>query len=160
MTSTALKNRTEQKFLPIYLDSLRVDSVLDFDLYLLVQNRLVLYRSANLPFTERTRRNLMENRVERLYITSSNRANYQQYIERNLDKILKDPAVQEEKKAGILYDTSTNLVKDVLSNPTYGENVRRSKDLVTQTVEYILKGREAFLNLLKITSFDYYTYTH
>jgi hypothetical protein len=32
MSSTAIKNRTEQKFVPIYLDSLRVDSVLDFDL--------------------------------------------------------------------------------------------------------------------------------
>ncbi len=160
MASTAIKNRTEQKFMPIYLDSLRVDSVLDFDLYLLVNNRLVLYRSANLPFTERTRRNLLENRVDRLFITSANRSNYQHYIEQNLEKILRDPSVQEDKKAGILYDTSTNLVKEVLSNPTYGENVRRSKDLVTQTVEYILKGRDAFLNLLKITSFDYYTYTH
>ncbi|MCB2231039.1 HD-GYP domain-containing protein [bacterium] len=160
MASTAIKNRTEQKFLPIYLDSLRVDSVLDFDLYLLVNNRLVLYRSANLPFTERTRRNLMENRVDRLFITSSNRSNYQRYIEQNLDKILRDPTVQEDKKAGILYDTSTNLVKDVLSNPTYGENIKRSQELVTQTVEYILKGREAFLSLLRITSFDYYTYTH
>ncbi|MDX9859080.1 MAG: HD-GYP domain-containing protein [candidate division Zixibacteria bacterium] len=160
MASTAIKNRTEQKFMPIYLDSLRVDSVLDFDLYLLVNNRLVLYRSANLPFTERTRRNLLENRVDRLFITSANRSNYQHYIEQNLEKILRDPSVQEDKKAGILYDTSTNLVKEVLSNPTYGENVRRSKDLVTHTVEYILKGRDAFLNLLRITSFDYYTYTH
>ena len=49
---------------------------------------------------------------------------------------------------------------DVLEKPTLGENIRRSKNLVTNTVEFILKGRQAFLNLLKITSFDYYTYTH
>jgi len=68
--------------------------------------------------------------------------------------------VQEEKKAGILYETSTNLVKDVLAKPTLGENIHRSKELVSNTVNFILKGREAFLNLLTITSFDYYTYTH
>jgi putative nucleotidyltransferase with HDIG domain len=160
MSSTAIKQRTEQKYLPIYLDSLRVDSILSFDLFLLVDRQLVLYRSANLPFTERTRSKLMENKVDRLYITNENRGAYQRYIEDNLDKILADPGVQEEKKAGILYETSTSLVKDVLSNPTYGENVQRSKDLVETTVGYILKGRQAFLNLLKITSFDYYTYTH
>jgi len=152
--------RVKTRYQAIYLDSIRVDSVLDFDLFIKINHELVLYRASNLPFTERTRQKLMDNKVDRLYITSENAPLYQRYIEQNLDKILKDPGVQEEKKAGILYETSTHLVKDVLSNPTYGENIQRSKDLVANTVGYILKGREAFLNLLKITSFDYYTYTH
>ena len=76
MTSTAVKKRTEQKFLPIYLDSLRVDSVLDFDLYIQVNNQLVLYRSADLPFTERTRQKLLDNSIDRLYITNENRDRY------------------------------------------------------------------------------------
>ncbi|MEW5796327.1 MAG: HD-GYP domain-containing protein [Candidatus Zixiibacteriota bacterium] len=160
MSSTLIKNRTEHRFMPIYLESLRVDSVLDFDLYLNVNNQLVLYRSANLAFTDRTLRKLVDNRVERLYVAFESKKNYQRYIEKNLDKILVDPKIDEGKKASILYDTSTNLVKDVLNNPTYGENIQRSKDLVSQTIDFILRGREAFHNLLKITSFDYYTYTH
>jgi putative nucleotidyltransferase with HDIG domain len=158
--STAIKTRTEQKYLPIYLDSLRVDSILDFDLFLQVNNELVLYRAPNLPFTERTRQKLLDNRVDRLYVPYENRDKYQRYIEAHLDKILTDRTIQEEKKAAILYDTSTNLVKDVLNNPTLGENIHRSQALVANTVDHILKGRDAFLNLLKITSFDYYTYTH
>jgi putative nucleotidyltransferase with HDIG domain len=160
MASTAIKNRTEQKFMPIYLESIRVDSVLDFDLYINVNNQLVLYRSANLAFTDRTLRKLLENRIDRLYVAFESKKSYQRYIEKNLDKILADPKIDEEKKAGILYDTSTNLVKDVLNNPTFGENIQRSKDLVGQTVNFILQGRDAFLNLVKLTSFDYYTYTH
>lgn len=160
MSSTAIKARTDQKFVPIYLDSIRVDSILNFDLYLQVNTQLVLYRSANLPFTERTRQKLLENRIDRLFVAQDDRHHYQRYIEQNLPKILTDPDVLEIKKAGILYETSTNLVKDVLSNPTYGENIQRSKELVTSTVDFILRGRDAFLSLLKITSFDYYTYTH
>jgi len=160
MASTALRNRLEQKHMAIYLDSIRVDSVLDFDLFININNTLMLYRSTDLPFTERTRQKLIENKVDRLYITNENKQKYQRYIEKNLKKILTDPMINEDKKAGILYDTSTNLVKDVLTNPTYGDNIKRSMNLVANTVEYILKGREAFHNLLKITSFDYYTYTH
>ncbi len=158
--STAIKVRTESKYLPIHLDSLRIDSVLDFDLYLKVNNELVLYRAADLPFTDRTRQKLLENKVDRLFVPSENRDKYQRYIEVHLDKILTDRTIHEEKKAAILYDASTNLVKDVLSNPTYGDNIHRSEALVSNTVDYILKGRDAFLNLMKITSFDYYTYTH
>jgi len=160
MASPTVKTDTEQRYIAIFLDSLRVDSILEFDLHLKVNNGLVLYRSADLPFTEKTRMKLLENKVDRLYITSENRGKYQRYIEKNLGKILEDPTVQEEKKAGILYETSTNLVKDVLAKPTLGENIHRSKELVSNTVNFILKGREAFLNLLTITSFDYYTYTH
>ncbi len=146
--------------MPIYLDSLRMDSILDFELYIRIDDNMVLYRSVDLPFTERTRQKLLENKVDRLYITGESTEKYQRYIEKNLGKILDDPSIRETKKAGILYETSTGLIKDVLSNPTYGENIQRSKELVTSTVGFILKGKEAFHNLLKITSFDYYTYTH
>ncbi len=160
MSAALIKSSVAQKFMPIYLESIRVDSVLDFDLYIRVNKEMVLYRSSDLPFTERTRKKLVENKVNRLFVTSENKERYQRYIEKNLDKILQDPGIKETKKAGILYETSTSLVQDVLNNPTYGENIQRSQELVVNTVDYILKGREAFLNLLKITSFDYYTYSH
>ncbi len=154
------QSEQKSKFFAIHLDCIRVDSVLDFDLYIRVNSQLVLYRSADLPFTERTRQKLLENRVSRLFITNANRSSYQQYIEKNLDKVLADPEIDETTKAGILYETSTELVKDVFDNPTYGDNIQRSKDLVSNTINYILGGRDAFHNLLKITSYDYYTYTH
>lgn len=151
---------TETSYIPIYLDCLRVDSVLNFDLYLKVNDGMVLYRSADLPFTERTRQRLMENKVDRLFVPGDSKEDYQRYIEKNLDKVLVDPDIPEIKKASILYETSTGLVRDIFANPSYGENVRRTQDMVSSTVGYILQGQEAFHNLLKITSFDYYTYTH
>jgi putative nucleotidyltransferase with HDIG domain len=160
MKPVVAKAGLKLSYMAIYLDAIRVDSVLDFDLYIKVNNAPVLYRSSNLPFTERTREKLLENRVDRLYISSDNQTKYQRYIEKNLDRILADPHIEEEKKAGILYQTSTNLVREVLENPTYGENIRRTRGLVTTTIGHLLRGQEAFHNLLKLTSFDYYTYTH
>ncbi len=148
------------KFLPIYLDSLLVDTILDFDLYLKVGREIMLYRSKRLPFSEESRQKLLDNNVHILFVGSDSRKAYQQYIETNLGDIIQDPTIEEEKKAGIIYDTSKALVKDVLANPELGENIQRSKDMVANQVGYILKGRQAFLNLMKITSFDYYTYTH
>lgn len=150
----------ETKFHAIHLDCIRVDSVVEFDLFIKVKNTLVLYRSADLPFTERTRQKLLDNKVDRLFISNANRSKYQRYIERNLSKVLEDPHIPQQRKAAILYETSTDLVKDVFTNPTYGDNIRRSHQLVQNTIGYILQGQEAFHQLLQITSFDYYTYTH
>lgn len=160
MVLSSEKTNTEQQFMSIQLDSIRVDSILDFDLFINVNRNLVLYRSKDLPFTDRTRQKLLDNKVSKLYITTDSKKNYQLYIEKNLSKILVDPQIHAEKKAGILYETSSSIVKDVLANPTYGENIKRSKEIVENTVNYILQGRNAFMNLMKITSFDYYTYTH
>jgi putative nucleotidyltransferase with HDIG domain len=121
---------------------------------------MMLYRSKHLPFTEGSRQKLLENNVRMLFVPTSEKREYQEYIEQNLGTIIRDPAIREEKKAEIIYDSSKALVKDVLANPTLGENMQRSKNMVANQVAYILKGRDAFLNLMKITSFDYYTYTH
>lgn len=147
-------------YLPIYLDALRIDSVLDFDLYLEVQETPVLYREKNLAFTEDNRQNLLEHQVDRLYVPKSEKAKYQRYIEGSLDKIIADEKIPEPSKAKIIYDTSQNLVEEVFANPRLGENISRSKSMVAHTINYILRGREAFVHMLQITSFDYYTYTH
>ncbi len=164
MPSTVKKRTTTTTqtppFLPIQVDSLRLDKILYFDLFIHTGREVILYRAKSLPFTERSRAKLIENSIGTIYITYDSREAYQQYIEEHLPEILSDPKVEEVKKASILYDTSKALVKDLMANPTYSENVRRSQDLVENTINYILKGREAFLNLMKITSFDYYTYTH
>jgi putative nucleotidyltransferase with HDIG domain len=160
MATNLLQTQAKSKYLPIYLETLRVDTVLNFDLYIRIGNEMILYRSADLPFTEQTRHKLLENNVSRLFVGSKFRAKYQKYIEQNLDKVLIDRDVPEQRKAEILYETSQALMIEVLENPSYGENIKRCKNLVTNSVGYILKGQAAFHNLLKISSFDYYTYSH
>ncbi len=160
MPPNKLTSRRTSPFLPVHLDSLVVDSILDFDLFIKLGREMVLYRSKRLPFTEESRKKLLSNKVDRLFIQTAAKREYQRYIEANLSMIVQDPSIREDKKAGIIYEASQALVKDVLANPSLGQNIQRTKDLVAAQVSYILRGREAFLNLMKITSFDYYTYTH
>ncbi len=162
MPSIVKKRSTTQtpSFLPIQIESLRLDKILYFDIYIHTGREVVLYRAKSLPFTEQSRAKLIENSIATIYISYESREAYQQYIEEHLPEILADPKLEEIKKAAILYDTSKALVKELMANPTYSENVRRGQDLVENTINYILKGRDAFLNLMRITSFDYYTYTH
>ncbi len=147
-------------YLPVAVESLRVDKILRFDIYVQVGRELMLYRSMSLPFTEANLAKLRENRVQQIYIPYASRHAYQQYLEENLPELLKDPNVAEIKKAEILYDTSKALIKEVFANPTLGENIKRSQEMVENTIDFILRGREAFLSLMQITSFNYYTYTH
>ncbi|MFH1373450.1 MAG: HD domain-containing phosphohydrolase [bacterium] len=154
------ENNSVDGYFSVYLGSLRIDSVLDFDLYISVGHDLVLYRSANLPFTATTRDSLLENKVTRLYVSAGDRHQFQQYVEANIRQILNDPSVDEFTKASIIYDSSKQLVEDLLSNPRLAENIQRSQAMVESTVMFILEGQSAFQNMVRVMSFDYSTYTH
>lgn len=148
------------KFMPVYLDSLKLDSVLDFNLYLKRDSGYFLYRSSSMPFDENTRASLLDRQIRKLYISINEQSNYQKYIERNLNSIIEDKSIDERTKATVIYDTTRSLVIEILDNPVMSENIKRSHKIVESTVYYILNEKNAFRSLLDVMIFDYYTYTH
>jgi len=155
-----MKIHVSEGYLPVRLDTLRRNSILDFDLYIRSGRDMVLYRRASLPFTEKNRQTLLEANLGLLFIPSTRQAVYQQYLETHLRAIIQDPELDGNSKANIVYDTAKLLVKDLLSNPRLGDNIPRCQQFVEATVAYILKGPEAFRSLVQVMSFDYFLYTH
>lgn len=156
------KTEVAKGFFPINLGTVRVDSILDFDLY--NRNRgsgqMVLFRSQDLPFTAAVHQRLVDNGVRQLFVRNDDRQKYRQYIESNMGAILADEAVPLDEKSEILYSTSTTLMADMFEDPRQPEGVRRCQNMVEHTVDYILSGRAACRSLVSLTSHDYYTYTH
>lgn len=160
MVTNVSTKQTSGQFVPIYLDSLRADAALDFDLYVESQGEMVLFRASSTPFTEETKRALLERNVTRLYVSSREQHEYRLYLEQNLGTIVRDTSIKESARAGIVYDCAKYLMEELFSKPVMGENIRRSQELVESTVGFVLTGRAAFENLLRVMSFDYTTYTH
>lgn len=160
MTLTAGTSKKTKQFFPIYLETLRVDSALAFDLYIEASSEYVLYRSVSQPFTDQHRQHLLENNVGRLFVSADDQTSYQHYLESNLNTIIRDKSVSDKVKAGIVYESAKFLVADIFANPAVGENIKRGEELVKSTVGFILTGSSAFASLLSVMSFDYSTYTH
>jgi len=153
---------TGETFVPVRLASLRIRTATPFDLYLRQGSgkAYVLYRGKDLQFTEAARQRLADNGVNFLYVPNSQAGAYRQYVEENLSQILADPDVPVEQKSHILYDSAMSLSRDVFENPRSGELFSRCEGMVRHEVEFVIGQKAAFENLLKVTSYDYYTYTH
>jgi len=162
LQDTAPEQRVAGTFIPISLESLCLDTVTNFNIYVVTasEKEPVLYRAENLQFTEAVRKRLLEHDVERVYIQSNDRDNYQEYIERNLDRIVRNDSIETRAKAEIVYSSATFLMEKLFKEPRVGENIRRSEELVLNTVGFVLRDESAFRNLLAVTSYDYQTYTH
>jgi putative nucleotidyltransferase with HDIG domain len=150
-------------FLPITLNSLKTDTRIGCDIYLLVRNngssKYILYCKSDAAFDGEQKEMLVRKNINKLFIGKEDQQKYSEYLESNLKNILDDERIEPKEKAQIVYDTATNMLQDVFKEPRL-KNIERSKTFAYNMVDYILRDGRAAYNLLKITSHHYYTYTH
>ncbi|MFQ5787736.1 MAG: HD-GYP domain-containing protein [Thermodesulfobacteriota bacterium] len=150
-------------FFPVTLSSLKTDTIIGCDIYLLVsdngRSNYVLYCKGDAAFENEKKELLVRKNVNRLFIGKKDQKKYSEYLESNLQHILSDEKIQPEEKAQIVYGTATTMLHDVFKEPG-PKNIERSQMFAYNMIDYILKDGRAANNLLKITSHDYYTYTH
>lgn len=154
--------KTGAEYLPVPIPHLRVDKITDFNLYCLPHQDegFVLYRNKDLAFTQDVCERLRENDVDILYVETSEADTYRRYLERHLPDLLRDPHVGLETKSTVVYTSARGLIKDVMEDPRSGDLMPRSSRLVENMTEFMLRERGALESLMKVSSFDYYTYTH
>jgi HD-GYP domain-containing protein (c-di-GMP phosphodiesterase class II) len=152
---------TSPDFFSMPLSSLRMDTVTGFNLYLRnSQNKYVLYRGADLKFTEEHRQKLDDSKVRKIYIAATDRALYLRYMETNLNSIINDARISVEKKTEIVYESASQLVEDIFTDPDVEENIKRVHRTANSTVHHLLKGPIHMGPMLAAMSHDYQIYTH
>jgi putative nucleotidyltransferase with HDIG domain len=153
---------TPPGFLQLDLNLLQIDKPVDFEIYIWPETsqQPILYRGRNVPFGEDHRARLARRGPFEAYILSECSPALDDYIEHNLDRIIANPNVRLGDKAKLLYETSLRLAADILSEPGTKESLKRSEDLVRNTISYVLLGKDAFHELLALKAYDYRTYTH
>ena len=149
-------------YMPVNLASLRLDTVTGFDIYLqpIPGQSFILYAERDCAFTERVRKRLIDNRVDRIYISTQDRIKYHKYLERNLAAIVVDPTVSIESKSDVLYATACGSLETVFDHPQAPEAVQQTRDIVKHSVGLMLEDRRILGCLLKNLSVDYRGYTH
>lgn len=73
------KKLSKKKYFSISTKSLRINTILNFNIYLQHKDSTVLFRKGNNPFTEETLSRLIEHKVESLLISEEDRGKYEKY---------------------------------------------------------------------------------
>lgn len=147
-------------FFPVALKKISPESVPTFNLYLQVNGRFVLYRNKNLVISSMDIARLIETGNEVLFVHNNERKKYREYLESGLPQTMESPSVPVKRKAEVLYEAAVNVISDVFADPRSEIVVKRSKEIVRQTVDFILNTNDALQNLLLIREHDFYTFTH
>jgi len=70
------------------------------------------------------------------------------------------PAERMKAKAIAVKESSKLLIKDLLDDPRSGEKIKESTVMVSNMTDCILENKDAIYDLVSLSGYDYYTYTH
>ncbi|MBU1701303.1 MAG: HD domain-containing protein [Candidatus Eisenbacteria bacterium] len=152
----------DKDYIAIPIDSLRIDTVTEFDIYLQNQQsgKYVLYRRGDLPFNEEHRTKLNQSRVKAIHIDAADRFRYLRYLENNLGEIIDDDRLSNLERSKIVYDCATHLAQEIFEKPWIKKSLKRAHGIVNNTVTHLLKNPAHLTSLINLMSADYRVYSH
>ena len=149
-------------YYPVSIESIRVETAPEFSIYFRPGKGqpFVLYCERRTMFTEEARARLVDNNIKELYILENDHLAYRRYLTGHLEDILHDGTLSVHEKSVIIYDAAQAVVEDILENPVVRGNLRRGREIVHHTVDF-MTGEDFLLeHMLRTISCDYYLYTH
>jgi len=156
--------KTTGIFHPAPLATLRPDSGAMFELYLCMPvrwgHRYILYKAADLEFTEKKRLELLENGVKTLYVREEDAGVYYEYVDRTIGQVLASEHIPPQEKSRVLYETSQSLVKSTFERPDSPLLLSTNQKVVTRTVSAIAGEPAMLRTMVSLFAFDYSLYTH
>ena len=155
----AARTESVAGFVPVPLDLIRRQSVVEFDLYVAGQRQMVLYRARQLPFTDEAAQRLIDNGVPTLWVRNKDEGALGRYVEDNLNEILADPSVQPIRKGQALYTAARGLAIEILTAPD-DEKIARTRPLVSETVNSLMGSPQVLASVLATVATNYQLHTH
>lgn len=150
-----------KKFTPISKDILKQGEQYPFNIYKEIEEKVFLVLLKKDDFFIKSKECfLVDENISTLYIKSEDKKLYLSYIQNHINIILDDPSVNLDTKASFINQIASATMNELFESEVTSENIVQVDSLIDNSVHLILKDNKAMYSMLKVTSYDYYTYTH
>jgi HD-GYP domain-containing protein (c-di-GMP phosphodiesterase class II) len=164
-------NSARAGFLPVSLERVPVGALAGIGVFVRpkpgqnlgeteMHGQFALYCAPELRFTEMHRRRLMDHGVKFIYIKIADQSRFRTQTEQQLEQLAIDPAVAVAEKSAIVYETSVELVNELLSEPEGVINSPRIEKVSRAITTLVMNNDNAFTHLFAASHHDFYTATH
>ncbi len=153
---TESKEPKESKFFRIRIRSIFPETPTEFNLYVFINGRHVLYLHAGDKLTTDKLKTLENHPGAAFYIQEKDIPFYKKYIHGEVNSDRLDP----RQKAVILRESSYALVEELYENPDVNKALDESKEVINGFVSFMDAVPEGMAHLISLSSHDFYTYNH
>jgi len=158
-----MTNPIDSRYIARDIRLLLTENVSNFDLY--VQHGksgedYSLYCRRGELFAERHLRKLVDWGVSEFYIHCKDEGVFKEYLDDNLECLLRDPSLDSAEKGKVVYEACLFNLEAVFQHPR-AEFIRKSKQTMRHTIDHILTAnRESVRHMIRLITHDPSTYHH
>jgi HD-GYP domain-containing protein (c-di-GMP phosphodiesterase class II) len=159
-------NSARAGFLPISLERAPMEAFEAIPIFLRTtdkqenQEAFNLYCAEHVRFSDSHRTRLINAGIKFIYIPMVHQSRFRQQTESSLQKMAEDPSVAVSVKSEIIYETSVELVNELLSEPDLIRNSGRLEKVSRAVTTLTLNDPTSFSHLFTASHHDFYTATH
>lgn len=139
----------------VKINSIHPSQPIVFDLYIMVNQRLLLYLRTGDFLTEEKIAKL-EKKDGEFYVQESQREAYKKYVSDQINS----ESISAQDKAQILRESSYTLVAELFENPDVHKALDDAKEVVSDFVDFMDANPEGMAHLISLSGHDFYTYNH
>lgn len=144
------------QYMKIRLHSLPPHKAIPFDLFVTIGGRIIHYLRAGDKMSSAKLDHFERKAPEQFYILAAERANYQKFVR---DGLLSDE-LDTKQKAQILRESTMVLVEELFERPDIERALQDARNVVEDFVSFMDSDAAAMVNLIGLSSHDFYTYNH
>ncbi|MFG0330443.1 MAG: HD domain-containing phosphohydrolase [Phycisphaerales bacterium] len=158
--SSRLSSSARSGYIPIPLERSPAGAFDQISIYLRGSEGFALYRGSTYRFNEADRKRLISRNVHFVYIHIDDQQRLRRNIENNLAAIARDPAIAVSERSAILYETSVQLIDELLAEADLDGAIPRIRRVSHAVTTLVMNEPAAFSHLFAASNHDFYTATH
>lgn len=102
----------------------------------------------------------LDEKQTKIYIMEEDKDLYHEYIQKHITDILNDEQINLDIKSSLIKDIASETMYDLFESEVNSKNLQKVDKILDNSIQLILSDKNAMYSMLKVTSYDYYTYTH
>lgn len=148
-------------FTPIAKETLKNGEKYPYNIYRQVDEKIFsILLQKGTPFSISNQCFIVDEIDSNFYIKSDDKLKYYAFIQHHITDILDDDKINMDVKASLIKEIASVTMSELFNSDVNSENLSKINTLVNNSIKLMLTDRNAMYSMLKVTSFDYYTYTH
>ncbi|KYG64084.1 hypothetical protein AZI86_14880 [Bdellovibrio bacteriovorus] len=141
-------------YVSIRVSTLRGDQKIDFNAYVKINEKMILYLRRGDSFEGERLKRLKEKKLRKMFIVTDEESLYRDYLQKNIETAYHDSNKDMQTRAEIIQGAQQSNTEEVFENPESEKSYAECKDAAGKYVDFIINNTDAFKKVMGMENTD------
>ncbi|MGZ3772199.1 MAG: HD-GYP domain-containing protein [Pseudobdellovibrionaceae bacterium] len=142
-------------YVSIRVSTLRGDQKIDFNAYIKINDKMVLYLRRGDSFEGDRLKRLKEKKLRKMFILNEEETSYLGYLQRNIEVAYDNSSNKDiQTRAEIIQGSQQSNTEEVFENPENAESYNYAKEAAGKYVNFIMTNAQALTSVMNLENSD------